>query len=393
MADSVKKNTVVFVTEEVTEGTYVAPTLGSQAVQVLSSGLALTPAKELVERSIATGGIGKVAGRPGQRSVKATIPVEFKAGSSEGAAPEYNSLLKAALGAVRSVASAVTASTSDGATGTSSRVPLANADKNKYAVNDVVRVRRSGNDDHIGRVSAVGNTDGSVSVTVQPALASGSFGAGDVVSKVKTYYTADTGHPIISLTKEIESALVEKGIGCRVASLALNNFSTGKIADWSFGLEGLDFDRVLTPTGVTASFDTSTPPLILSAKVFIDGVEIEVDEVALNLANSLAFKTATNSASGRVSSRITERTVSGSFKPYKQDDDIDLFTKFTETTTFDLMLYAYNPGSTSTEKTQICAIFIPDCLITEMSEADKNGLLQDSISFAVDEAAMYVSFI
>lgn len=392
MADTVKKNTVVFITEEVTEGTYVAPTLGSQAIQTLADGLEMSPAKELVERNINQGTIGQTAGRPGQRSVTGALPVEFKAGTS-GAAPEYGLLLEAALGAKRSVTTEVTAATSDGATGTATRVPLANTDKNKYAVNDIVRVRRTGEEDHISRVVSVVNTDGSVSITLEKALSSGTFDAGDVVSKVTTYYTADSGHKAVSVTKEIEGALVEKAIGCRVSSVSLNNFSTGQIADWGFGFEGLDFDRSLTPTGVTESYDTSTPPLILSASVFVDGSEVEVNEVSISMENTLAFKTATNSPNGRIASRITQRAITGSLNPYKQDDDLTFYTKFENNTTFNLMLYAYNPGATAGEKNEICAIYIPDCIVTELGEADQDGLLQDTVSFTANLAKMFVCFI
>jgi hypothetical protein len=392
MADAVRKNTVIYVKPEVTEGTYVAPASGADAIQTLADGLEMSPSKELIDRNIARGGIGRVAGRPGQESVTATIPVECKAGSTTGSAPEYGVLMKAALGAVRTVASPVTASTADGATGTAARVPLANADKNKYQVNDMVRVRR-GSGDHIGCVSAVSNVDGSVSITLEPALSSGTFGSGDVIAAVTTYLTADTGHESLSISKEMESATTERGLGCRVTGLSLNNFSTGQIADFSFTLEGLTFERVLSASGFTPSFDTSEPPLILGAKVHIDGTEILVNEVSLSLENTVAFKTATGSPKGRLSSRITERVISGSFNPYKQSDSMEFYTKFNTTTKFGLMLYAYNPGAGANEKEQIVAIYIPNCLITELGESDQDGLLQENVSFQADGSDMYVSFI
>jgi hypothetical protein len=392
MADAVRKNTVIYVKPEVTEGTYVPPAAGGDAVQTLADGLEMSPTKELIDRNIARGGIGRVAGRPGQESVTATIPVECKAGSTTGSAPEYGVLMKAALGGVRTVASAVTASTADGATGTAARVPLANADKNKYALNDIVRVRRVAGD-HIGRVLAVSNVDGSVSITLEPALASGTFGSGDVVAAVTTYLTTDTGHESVSISKEMEGVTTERGIGCRVTSLSLNNFSTGQIADFSFGLEGLSFERVLSASGFTPSFDTSEPPLILGAKVFMDGTEVLVNEVSLSVENTVAFKTATGAPKGKISSRITERVVSGSFNPYKQSDSMDFYTRFNATTKFGLLLYAYNPGAGANQKEQIVAVYVPNCLITELGESDQDGLLQENVSFQADGSEMYVSFI
>jgi hypothetical protein len=395
MADVVKKNTVVFIAEETVEGVYQAPVAGSDAIQVLEDGMELTPSKELVERSVSSGGIGKVAGRPGQRSVSASLPVEMKAGSTQGSAPEYGLLLHSLLGGKRTVASAVTASESDGASGDSETVPLADADKNKYAVNDVVRVRRSGSPDHIARVTAVSNTNASVSITVEPELEYGdSFGTGDVVSAVTTYYGDNSGHKTLSITKEIEGALIEKAVGCKVSSMSINNFSTGQIADFGFSLEGLNFARVLDSTGLTAAYDTSVPPLILGACVFKDGVKVEVNEVSVSVENALAFKTSTCSENGRINSRVTERSASGSFNPYKQDDDISFFSAFEANTKFDLMFYAYNPaGANHDTKNEVVAVLIPDCMVSEVGESDQDGLLQDNISFIADQAKVFISFI
>lgn len=392
MADAVKKSTVVYVTAETVEGEYEAPATGSDAVQPLADGLEMSPSKELIDRNIARGGIGKVAGRPGQESVSATIPVEFKAGSSAGAEPEYGVMLKAALGAKRSVATPVTASIADGASGTASRIPFANADKNKYQPNDMVKVRKS-SVDHIVRIASVSNVDGSVSITVNPPLSVGSYGAGDVVSPVTTYFTADSGHETLSVTKEIEGNLVEMGVGCRIKSVALNNFSTGQIADFSFGLEGLSFTKILGGTGLTPSFDSSEPPLILNAKVLLDGEEIEVNEVSISLENTVAFKTATGAPKGKIASRITERTVQGSFNPYKQDDNIDLFERFNNIEKFGLMLSASNPSGVAGQVKEVVAMYIPLCLITELGESDQDGLLQENVSFQADGAQMFISFI
>lgn len=392
MSDSVKKNIVVYVTVEAVEGEYEAPATGADAVQSLADGLEMSPTKELIDRNIARGGIGKVAGRPGQESVTANIPVEFKAGSTEGSAPEYGSMLKAAMGGVRSVAAAVTASTSDGAVGSASVVPLADADASKYAVNDMVKVRH-GSVDHIVRISAVSNTAGSTSLTVEPALASGSFVAGDTVSAVTTYYTTDAGHETVSVTKEIEGNLVEMGAGCRIKTVSLNNFSTGQIADFGFALEGLTFSKILGGTGLTPSFDSSEPPLVLNAKVLLDGEEIEVNEVTLSLENTVAFKTATGAPKGKIASRITERSIAGSFNPYKQSDNIDLYNRFNNIEKFGLMLSASNPSGIVGQLKEIISIYVPLCLITELGESDQDGLLQENVSFQVDGASMYISFI
>ena len=94
----VKGETLVAIKEEVTEGVAVAPASGADYVQVLSDGLELSPAKELVERNILTSSIGKVSPRASLRSVSGSIPVEARGAGTEGDEPQYNVLLDASLG-------------------------------------------------------------------------------------------------------------------------------------------------------------------------------------------------------------------------------------------------------------------------------------------------------
>ncbi|MFW7381476.1 MAG: phage tail tube protein [Oligoflexus sp.] len=391
MSDLIKKNTVVYVTEEVSEGTYVAPSAGAQAVQVLEDGFDLTGAKELVERPISTGGIGKAVGRPGMRTATVTCPVEFKAGSTEGSAPEWGSLLHSALGGKRTVAS-ITASTSDGASGDEATIPLADADKNKLSLYDMIKIERTGEPDHLGWVTAVTNTDGSVSATIEPPLEYGdSFDAGDVISAVTTYYGADSGHPSLSITKEI-TGIVETAVGCKVSSVSLDSFTTGQIASLNFSLEGLNFTRAVASTGLTPAFDTSQSPLILKAKVFVDGEEVLLNEIGLSIENTFAPKTATGSENGRISSRITERVVSGSFNPYKQSDDVSLSQMFENNTKFDLFFYAFNPSGVN-GKEECLGVYIKDLIATTFGEADNNGMLVNQIDFESDAAQIYISVI
>lgn len=390
MTDALTRNTKLFVVAEDSEGVYKAPSSEAEGVQVLNEGLELAPARELIERAARNGSIGKSSGLMGQRSVTGSVPVEFKAGESAGAAPEYSLLLKGALGSMRAQVSDLTASDEDGGSHSSSRICLGNADKDKVKKGDVIHIVRGGADaDHIAAVVAVSNADGSVHVDVSPALASGSFKDGDVIKGFTTYACANAGHPSLSLTKEVDGGVLEKAIGCKVTSMSLNNWAVGQIADWAFGVEGLSYDRALGSTSLNPSYDANTPPLILGACLLVDGAMKPVSEVALSVENTLAFKTATSSLSGRIASRVTARAVSGSFSPYKQNDDIAFFEKFDENTKFSLLLYAYNPvpGSGGKNFKEVVSIFLPDCRITELAEADKDGLLQEAISFQATRGA------
>lgn len=397
MAIAVKDNTVYAVEVESTEGTYVAPQAATSYVQTLSDGAEMVPAKELLERNIFDGSIGKATPRTGMHSVSGAMPVEMRAHSTEGAAPEYDALMRSAMGSRRQVTT-TTASDTDASPSvhTTSRIYFADADASKYNVGDIVTVKVAG-DYHTSPVTAVSNVAGDVYIDLLVA-ADSAFSDGDVVAAVTTYTVADSGHPTLSISKYIEAAVLEQATGCRVTSMSLESFSTGQLASWNFGFEGLDFDRSVTAQPHTPSYDSALPPIILSACVYQDGAQIQINEFSMSVENSVGFATSTCSSNGRISSRVTERSISGSFNPYKQDNSIADFTKFKNNTEFSLFGYAYIPSSTAGEYSQVVSFYMPKCIITELGEADQDGLLQEEVSFisarggdaATDE--LYVSF-
>ncbi len=371
MALTVKNNTKVAVMIESTEGVYVAPAANTDYVQTLSDGTELTPAKELLEREIFNGSLGKSTPRTGTKSVSGALPVEFRAADTEGGATECDKLLRACLGSRRQVGD------NTSTTGHSTTVINMGApDAAEYQVNDIVLVKQSGAY-HVSPISAVGAT----SITLLIAAAA-PFSDNVVVESFTSYRPADSGHPSLSISKYVEDARLEQATGCRVTSMSLENFTTGQLASLNFGFEGLTFDQSLTANPFTPNYQDSLPPVILNACLYQDGVDIQVNELTLNVENTLGFATSTCSSNGRISGRVTSRSVSGTFNPYKQDDDIDNFEKFRDNTPYSLFAYAYNPTGVAGQFNNVCAVYLPYCITTELGEADQDGLLQENISFS-----------
>lgn len=397
MAIAVKDNTVYAVEVEVTEGTYVAPTSATTSyVQVLTDGAEMTPAKELLERNIFNGSIGKTTPRTGIKTVTGALPTEMRASSTEGAIPEYDALMRSALGSRRQAATTTIDATDSGGTHTTTRAYLPDADASKYEVGDMVTIKKAGAY-HTSPVSAVSNTPGDV--YIDTLIAAGSaYADSDVIAAVTTYVTANSGHPTLSVSKYIEAVKLEQATGCRVNSMALENFTTGQLASWNFGFEGLDFDRSMTAQPHTPSYDDALPPIILSACVYQDGVQIAINEFSFSMENTLGFATSTCSPNGRISGRVTERVVTGSFNPYKNDTDNDDFDRFNDNTEFSLFGYAYIPSATAGEYGQVVSFYLPNCISTELAEADQDGLLQETITFSAgrgssaEEEELYISF-
>lgn len=395
MSDSIKNTTKLAIMTEVTEGTYLAPASAAAFISPLSDGLEITPQKELLERKNMNSSIGKSTPRSGMKSVTAAVSVEAKAHGTAGSEPEYGPLMKAALGSSRQNTTVVTSKASGN---TGSVLAIQDADISKFNIGDIILVKQTGAY-HVTPILSKTTGVGTATITVLVAHPSGTFSNSVTVEKFTTYLTANSGHPSLSISKYVQDARLESASGCRVSGFEFKNFSTGQLADFGFKLDGTAFNQSLTAPGYTPSFNTALPPIVLSANVYQDGTSIEVNEVSISLENTIAFKTATNSANGKVSSRVTERKVSGSMNPYKQDNSIANFTKFNSDTEFSMFGYMAVPTGTAGEFKDVVAFYMPKCKITEYSESDADGMLQEALSFMASRGAdgsseeLYISII
>lgn len=398
MSIAVKNNTVWAVETESTEGTYAAPSSSADFVQTLVDGSEMNPAKELIERNVFNGSIGKSTPRSGIKSVSGALPVEYRAAETEGDAPEFDKLLLSAMGQKRSMSAALTTTTGH----TTSVINIADGDIGDINVGDMVMIKQA-NAYHVSPVSAIDDTLGAANITLLIPMASAPSNNVQI-AKFTTYVTADSGHPSLSISKYIENAVLEQAAGCKVTSMSLESFETGQIANLNFGFEGMSFDRSLTAPPFPPQFDASLPPIILEACVWQNGVKIPVNSLSLSVENTLGFVTSTCSSNGRISSRVTERSITGSINPYKEDNSIANFLKFKTNEEFSLFAVAKIPaldisGNPTGQFSQVVSIYIPKCFISEMTEADQDGLLQEELSFVASRGSdgqseeLYMGFI
>lgn len=397
MTTGIAKNTsIIGIMEEVTEGTYVAPAAATDYLQPQADGFDLSISKELVERTILTSSIGKVTPRVGQKSVTATLPVEFRASGIEGGKCDFDLLLEGLLGNSRQV---TTQTTGKNAVNTTSLINLEDADANKFTVGDIIIVLVSGAH-HLCAVASKVTTPGSASITVLPAAGS-AFPNSAVISKTTTYYPANSGHIPLSLSYYWANQILQKAIGCKVTSMSLDNFSVGALAAFNFSLEGLSFDELDGSAPHTPSYDSGLPPLILNACIFQDGVDLPINSFGLSVQNTLGFITSTCSANGKIASRVTERAITGSINPYKDDTSVAQYTKFNQNTAYSLFIRAYNPSSTTgeIELGSAIGIYLPNCLTTEKAIGDQDGILTDELSFSATRGTagtteeIYIGFV
>lgn len=368
-----KKNTSVFVIEEAVEGVYEPATSPTEAVQPLADGLELNPAKETLDRNILSGSIGKAQSRTGTRSGSGTIPCEFRASGTSGHAPDYDLLMKGALGGVDTIASTVTLTGN-----TVDTLNVTSGDEQDYAVGYPILVKEAG----AFHVSPIKSLDDGV--IVLEIAADSAFSDAVEIEAVTVYKPANTGHPSLTVEMWQEEVRKEYVAGCKVASMSLNNFSTGQLADLAFSVEGTSFDQSTGSLDVTPSYETSLPPVMLSACLYVDGESVQINELSLTLENSIGKLSSTCSPNGTFAQRVTDRSITGSFNPYKSSTEVLNFTRFNDNTAFSLFAFAHNPTGVDGEFNQVMAISLPQVVITEISASDADGVVQEAISFQVN---------
>lgn len=385
MSNAVLDNTSWAVEIETTEGTYEAPTSGADFVQTLKEGAELNPAKELLQRDVFTGSIGRVQSRVGTKSVTGSMPVELRAGSGEHGTPEADKLYTSALGS-KKTRDAVTTKTGN----TAEVLQIEDADIDDFAVNDLLLILEDGNH-QFSWVAEVDDTPGIATVTLGQPLEDAP--ADNVVIAACTQYSAaDSGHPSLSITRYIETTMQDRAKGCRVTSMSVENFTTGQIASTNFGFEGLNYDATLEARPFTPNYDKALPPIILRSCVYQSGQKVQINDLTVSVENTLGFVTSTCSENGRISSRVTTREVTGTFNPYVDPESLTQFNNFDCNKPYSLFATTFNPPVSETceftgEVQDAVAIFMPSCISTEMGQSDSDGILQHDISFEANRGS------
>jgi len=367
---------VVYIEKEDTEAVYKPEQGSSAAVESLSEGLEFSPQKELLTRSNRTSTVETVAALLGTKSMSGSVPVELKSAGVEGNAPEAGVLWEALLGGKR------TGTVSTTKTGhTTSRLEIEDADISKYSVGDVITVKESGAH-HTSPVTVVDSSIGAAYVDLL-VPAAGAFTDNVDIAAFTTYFHQSDA-PTLSITNYLAGSIREKAIGMRPTSAEIGNYTTGTLSDVNFAVEGTSFEREVGTPLFTPTFDSDngvTPPVVLCTKVYKDSTEVAVNSVGVSLTNTLAFLTSTASCNGKIASRITKFECSGSFNPYMQDDNVDLFTIFDDNTPFSIFTSTHNYTGVAGEQKDTIGFYVPSARISEIGTGSEDGVLTDAVSF------------
>jgi len=122
--------------------------------------------------------------------------------------------------------------------------------------------------------------------------------------------------------------------------------------------------------------------LFLTQKFFQDDTEVIVNSLAITLTNTLGFLTSTGSANGRISSRITKFETGGTFNPYMQDDNVNVFKNFDCNKKFSIFARTQNEDCDNLGVFEDgVAFYIPNARNSELGVGDEDGVLTDEIAF------------
>lgn len=360
--------------EEVTEGTYVAPSTGTDYVEPLSDGLELNKTREELTRDTLGGSVENEASRVGIAEVQGSIPLEYKASATAGDAPQsMDVLLKSLLGGKRQLTSPITT----GTTHTSTVINI--SDTSGLAVGDLVLVKEAGAYE-VRPISAI-TTD--TSITFPFALDNGAPSDNVEIEEFTTYYHDTSSSITFSAEHNLGTqAIKQKARGLRAVSCAMENWSVGQLPTMTFGVQGLDIDRVDEDATAAPDFTADgLPPVTLSACVWLGGSMLSYTEASLNIESTVNYIQDACDADGRIGSRITEQSVTFSFNPYLQDDSTaEAWDKFNANDDVSVFGYAYNPSATDGQFGEVIAFYIPQGKITEAPIADVDGILAEQVT-------------
>jgi hypothetical protein len=391
MATLVKGQSSLYCVEEVSEGTYVGETLTSQALEPLEDGLEFQISREEIERNTLTDTIESVEPRLGLKTITGAIPMEFKAGSTAGGSPRGQILYESLLGGKR------TATTSTTKTGNTSTVlQIEDADISKYNVGDCVLVKEAGAYE-IRPISAKSSGAGTATITFPFALKNGAPADNVVIEAVTTYYHASTSKSF-SVSYYEGGEILTKIPGTKAISGTLENWIANETPNINFSVEGIDMTKEVNDPSLTPNFASDAQvPVLQNACAYLGGVEIDYTEFSLSIENTKADLLSACSPSGKIGTRKTAFTVTGSINPYMEDDNVDRWDSFNASESTSLFVFAANPTSTDGEFEQAVAIWMPNIKITNMPSGDQDGVLMDNIEFKAFRSSggdtIFMSFI
>jgi len=308
--------------------------------------------------------MGKLAGK---RSAGIDFSIELKGSGSITVEPEWMRLIKACGFASNAL----------------KKISIGAITSGPYQHGEAITGQTSGATGRVVIKTANGTT------TLYFVALSGTFETGEVITGGTSGATATAStdpvsagfeiKPISSSVVSLTMGLFEDGIrkvlkGCR--GTVKFNFKIGEPATLDFSFKGVEAGVADAPMLTGVSFDETVPPVLLNAVMSCDGVSLNIGEMEVDVANTLASKDKIDDAKGILSFMITGRDMQGSFNPEMVPVAThDFFSKWFSNTPMVVDL-AY--GEAEGNKFRFYA---PGIIYNKVDDGDRDGIQLAQTSF------------
>jgi hypothetical protein len=369
-----KRNSIIGLMEEVTEGTYVVPAATTDYIEI-EPDFSVKISRDEKAREFINASIGEAKPLLGMKSAEASFSFEARSGGDGGVVSDYDSIFKSALGTKTTRVDKVTSGTGS----TTTVINVGAGTGADFAVGDMIYIKKGSGNSAVRFVSSI-STD---ALTIAPALAAGEVpGNAVTISGAVTYKPANTGHVPLSLSVYWANDIREAVLGCKVSKLSVAGWSVGEIAKWSCTLMGLTYTRIDGAAPHTPAYVAQTPPIVLSATIFQDSTAIQIKDFSLEVENTVQKAVDQTDSNGAYKSFLMKRKVTGSINPYLDGTSVANFTSFNAATDFALMVVIGNVDANGDYvEGSITGIYMPNCMFTENAIGDDGGLLQENLKF------------
>ena len=233
------RSSVFAAKEEVTEGTLIFPASGSDFI-ALRDGFSMSSSVETVDSDELVNDIGMSKGFTSKETPSGSLPKYFKHSGTEGVAPDYEVLLKSAMGT--QVAAPTERDTVAGSTaGTSTARSSINVDTGEGAGltrGQAIMIKDGVNGYSIRNIQEISTDALKLNFNIANAPASGVN-----LGRPILFAPSADGHPTFSAhlwQASSGSAYLQSMAGCRTTSVSME-FPANELASISFDYEGIKY--------------------------------------------------------------------------------------------------------------------------------------------------------
>ncbi len=241
MADIITRSSVLAIKEEVTEGTAVAPTAGTDAV-ALQPDFTMEPGTEVIVNDELRNSIGQTKPLLGNEAPTASFSHYLRASGVSGTAPNFGLLLKSFFGA----SSAQVTERDTVASSTISLIKVDAGEGVEFERGEPLLIQDATNGFSVRHVHSVSTDDLNLNFNLANAPSSG-VSLGQAV----LYKPASTGHIPLSLWHYLgNGGKIQMMSGAKVTGFDID-ITSGQLINASFSLEGKEF--FVNPILITSS--------------------------------------------------------------------------------------------------------------------------------------------